>query len=383
MPTSNLTDVESTIESVLPIVREHRDDIHKSRRLPDRVVDALRESGINRMSLPVDLGGLETPAADAFKVFERISAVDGSTGWCAVIGSASNIFAGFLSEAGARVVFADPDQGSATMFAPLGRLEVEGEALHLTGRWPFVSNCLHSEWIGVCAMLRNGADVDPRPQLVFVRASDLTIEDTWDVVGLRGTGSHHVTADHVVVGPEQFCPFIGRPWPDAPLWRQPLFSVLLPLLAAVPLGIARGALDEIARPTRDGRAAVRRGQLASDPLAMADYAAADSRLRGARAGLLDSVKEAAQLAECAEPLNRQLLARIFLSHLHATETAVEVTAVAHRLGGGAAAYADSPLLRALNDVQAARQHFQFGHEHRVELGRVVAGLNVTYPPYIT
>jgi hypothetical protein len=78
-----------------------------------------------------------------------------------------------------------------------------------------------------------------------------------------------------------------------------------------------------------------------------------------------------------------LLARIYLSHIHAAETAVEVTSVAHRLGGGAAAYAGNPLLRALCDVEAARQHYQFAHEHRIEHAKVLAGLDVTYPPYIT
>ena len=64
------------------------------------------------MMLPRSLGGLETPTAAAIEVLERIAAVDGSTGWCAVIGAGSNIFAGYLPESGAREVFADPDASS-------------------------------------------------------------------------------------------------------------------------------------------------------------------------------------------------------------------------------------------------------------------------------
>ena len=78
-----------------------------------------------------------------------------------------------------------------------------------------------------------------------------------------------------------------------------------------------------------------------------------------------------------------LIARIFLVNLNAVDTAVDVTSVAHRLGGGAATYADSPLLRALGDVQAARQHYQFSHQHRIELGMALAGRDVHYPPHIT
>jgi alkylation response protein AidB-like acyl-CoA dehydrogenase len=281
-------------------------------------------------------------------------------------------------------VFADPDRGSATMFAPLGTLDEEAHgALRLSGRWPFVSNCLHAEWIGLVARLRRDGEADAVPRLVFVRAEDVDIEDTWDAVGLRGTGSHHVAATDLLVEARHTCPFVGAPWPEGPLWRRPVFSVILPLLAAVPVGIARGALDELARQVRDGRIGVRRGDLANDPLAMADFAAADARLVAARAAVLELAREIHTCAGAGGVVDRRLLARGYLANIHATDTAAEVTAVAHRLGGGAAAYADSPLQRALGDVQAARQHFQFAHEHRIRLGQIVAGCDVVYPPYIT
>jgi alkylation response protein AidB-like acyl-CoA dehydrogenase len=273
--------VAAAIQEMLPLVRQHIDEIGRQRRLPDVVEYALRATGINRMLLPASLGGWETLVGDAIEAIEPIAAVDGSTAWCAVIGAGSNVFAGYLPERGAREVFADPDRSSATMFAPLGTLRRVGDRLSLRGRWPFVSNCLHAEWIGLVA---NPEGVAAGPQLVFVRAESLTIEDTWDTIGLRGTGSHHVTASGVAVDPDHCCPFVGDAWPEAPLWRMPVFTVILPLLAAVPLGIARGALDEVARQVRDGRTGLRRGDLASDPLAMADYAAAELRLLTARTG---------------------------------------------------------------------------------------------------
>jgi hypothetical protein len=59
-----------------------------------------------------------------------------------------------------------------------------------------------------------------------------------------------------------------------------------------------------------------------------------------------------------------------------------VTSTAHHLGGGAAAYRGSRLLRALSDVQTARQHLLFSHHHLSELGKLVAGMDATYPPYV-
>ena len=97
--------------------------------------------------------------------------------------------------------------------------------------------------------------------------------------------------------------------------------------------------------------------------------------------LVRTAYDRAARGESTDP--RDLPARLYLANLHAADTAVDVTAVAHRLGGGAAAYAHSPLLRALDDVLAVQQHYQFSHEHRIALGCVLIGVADRYPPYIT
>jgi indole-3-acetate monooxygenase len=257
--------MKRAVDGVLDLVRTATEEIESSRRLPDAVVGALRGTGINRLLIPEALGGIEAPIVDVMDVMERIAAVDGSAGWCAAIGAGSNVFAGYLPAAGARTVFADPDQGNATMFAPVGRVVSDQGRAVLTGRWPFTSNCLHSAWAGLGALFHEADGLDPVPRVVFVPMSDLQVEDTWDVVGLRGTGSHHVTAAEVAIDRERCARFSDRPWPEGTLWRLPIYTTLLPTLVAVPIGIARGAVDEIARQTREGRTA-RRGQLADAPI---------------------------------------------------------------------------------------------------------------------
>jgi indole-3-acetate monooxygenase len=104
-----------------------------------------------------------------------------------------------------------------------------------------------------------------RPGPLIVPVADLTIEDTWDVVCLRGTGSHRVAAAEIPVDLDGCLRFVDRPWPDGALWRLPIYTTLLPTLVAVPLGIARGAVDEVSRQAREGRTA-RRGQMADAPI---------------------------------------------------------------------------------------------------------------------
>jgi alkylation response protein AidB-like acyl-CoA dehydrogenase len=268
------------------------------------------------------------------------------------------------------------------MFAPGGKLTPTDGTYTLRGRWPFASNVIHAGWIGLGALVEaEDGTVDPVPRVVFVPVGDVTIEDTWDALGLRGTGSHHVSVDELEVDLGRSCTFTDRPWPTGRLWRLPLHIALVPVLTAVPLGIARGALDEIASHIREGRDA-RRGRIADDPVAVAEFADADSRLRAARALLRESVAEAEALAERGEPVGPALRAGVALACLHACDTAVAVTSVAHNLGGGDASYVDSPLPRALRDIETARQHLLFAHKHRVELGKALAGLEVVYPPFL-
>jgi indole-3-acetate monooxygenase len=370
------------VADVQQVVADQADEIETGRRLPESVVDALRRSGINRLAIPVELGGLEAPVPETVETIAAISSVDGSAGWCAAIGAGSNVFAGYLPEPAAREVFADPDQGNATMFAPMGTVEADGAPTTLSGRWPFTSNCLHSSWAGLGAFVRRG-DQPPEspPRVVFVPVGELTIEDTWSSPGLRGTGSHHVSALAVEVDLDRSCRFGDQAWPAGALWRLPIYTVLIPTLAAVPLGIARGAVDHVLELAREGRAA-RRGNLHDDPVGMAELAVIDTDLRAIAALLRVSLEEARAAVDRGDPVDRQLQARILLAGMHACDVAVDATSTAHALGGGAAVYEGNRLLRALLDVQTGRQHMLFGHQHRPALAAAVAGRDVTYPPFL-
>lgn len=368
-------------DAVVELVRDRADEAERSGRISEDVLAALRGTGINRLLVPAVLGGSQADALVLMDITERLAAADGSTAWCAVIGSASNLLAGYMPETGARRVFADPDLPSATMLTPMGRITYEGERTVLNGRWPFTSNCLHSEWVGLSALIERPQGLDPVPRVAFVRSADLVIENTWDSVGLRGTGSHHVRADHLAIDLDRCSVLSGPSWPEGPLWRLPPYTVMLPSLTAVLLGIARGALDEIARQSREGRIA-RRGQLTDDPISMADFAVADTQLRSARARLREAVEEARRLAAEHLPVPRTLQAQIALACLYATETSVQTTSVAHRLGGGAAAYAGNRLLRALCDVEAGRQHYLYSRQHLPELAKISVGFDAAYPPFV-
>jgi alkylation response protein AidB-like acyl-CoA dehydrogenase len=381
MPTAgtvkDVTDDIVLTDDLLALVASHATASDESGHLDPSVAAALAATGINRLLLPVELGGFAASPRRSVELVEALAAVDGSTGWTAAIGFGTNVFAGYVPADGAAEVFADPDRSNASMFAPLGSVTDTGAGLRLTGRWPFTSNCEQAAWIGLSALFAD----EPAPRLVFVPQTEVTILPTWDVSGLRATASNDTSVDGYEFPLRHTCSFADRPWAEGPLWRLPLFVALAPPLAAVPLGIARGALDEVKRQAMARRAQMR-GTLLDDPVGMGDLGAADASLRGARAGLLEVIDECWSLAAGGEPIDRALQARAFLAAQHCADVGADVCATAHRLGGGAAAYRSSPLLRALRDVETARQHAMFNRGLRPHLARTMAGTNEAHPPFV-
>ncbi len=328
--------------------------------------------------LPAELGGFAAPVRRAVEVVEQIGAADGSTAWAAAIGFGTNFFGGYLDREAASEVFADPDRSNAGMFAPVATVSPAGDGTYrLTGRWPYTSNCEQAAWFGLAATFPG----EPAPRLVFAPRDAVTIHPTWNVVGLRATASNDTSLTDFVVDRRYTCAFVDRPWAEGPLWRLPVFVALAPPLAAVALGIARGALEEINRQALAGRAQMR-GVLLDDAVGMSELATAEVVLRGTRAGLLDLVDECWSRAEAGEPIDRSLQARTFLAAQVCVDVAVDVAATCHRLGGSAAAFRTSPLLRAVRDLTTARQHAMFNRGVRSRLGRIISGTDEAVPPFV-
>src|SRR5689334_11456788 len=108
------------LEPALEVVASMVPRIEAGRRLPREVVDASVAAGIFKLMVPRAYGGADAPAREAVEVIEAIAHVDGSAGWCAMIGMLSGTMAHFLDEATAREVYGPPDAITCGVFAPVG-----------------------------------------------------------------------------------------------------------------------------------------------------------------------------------------------------------------------------------------------------------------------
>ena len=356
-------------------------DGEQARRLPAPVVHDLAEAGLFRLCVPAAAGGLEAEPALLVEVVEALARGDGAAGWCIAVQATTGLLGGYLPAKDARAIFGAPGAIAGGVFAPRGRAVTTPGGYRVAGRWPFASGCEHSGWLlGGCVVeepdgeLRKLPNGMPDVVLMLAPADHFEIHDTWRVSGLRGTGSHdielsgaEIPAGHAV------SVFSRRPREPGRLYAFPLFGLLALAIAGVSLGIARGALDDIADLARDK---VRTGGsrvLAAGAAVQGDAARAEAELRAARALLYRTIDDAWTASGGDAALAVEQRASLRLAATHAAAAGARVAESAYRLGGGSAIYDTSPLQRRFRDANVATQHMLVAPPTWELTGRILLG----------
>ncbi|OLF13167.1 hypothetical protein BLA60_05695 [Actinophytocola xinjiangensis] len=356
-------------------------EIEQARGLPPDLVDRFRDSGLFGLALPRTLGGAECAPLTVVEVVEEIARADPSAGWTLLIGQGAGFLAWLDPATASEVVAHTPRPVVASSMAPAGRGEQTPDGYLLSGRWPFTSGCAHSDWLMAgFVVTRDGVPVTdesgrPVQRMAFVPSSEVTVVDTWRVAGLRGTGSHDVTVTGSLV-PREFTadPFFEPARLPGPLYGASMFSFLMTMMAGFPLGVGRRALDEfhVAAHRRVKQPAGT--SMAEEPVVQAAIVRCESRLRAARALVVESLGRLTEVVESTGHAEPAVRARLAASVLHAMETAREVVETALHSCGASSIYATHPLQRCFRDIHAAAQHVAFGQEALKRLGRIELGL---------
>lgn len=355
----------------------------RERRIPTGLSGEIAAAGLYRLCVPASLGGGEAPPEMLIESVETIASGDAAAGWCVAVCATAGMLAAYLPETEAREVFGDPGSVAGGVFAPMGRAERHGDALRVSGRWRFASNVENCDWLmGGCIVTGDDGEPERTPaggpdvRLVLMPRAEVEVIDTWSVSGLRGTGSHDMAVESLVVPAARSASLVtDSPRVEAPLYRFPPFGLLAASIAAVALGTARGALDDLAAlagvkvPTLSTR------KLAERPATQAGLARAEAAVAAARAGLFAALREAREVAESGAPIPVPLRARLRMAATHAVEASASAVDTAYSLGGGGAIYETSPLQRRFRDVHAATQHMLVAPATWDLGGRVLLGVD--------
>jgi alkylation response protein AidB-like acyl-CoA dehydrogenase len=368
-------------EDLVPLVEEDAAEAERISRQTDRVVAALRETGIYAMLLPRALGGAELAFSEAMRIVERLSWADGSAGWCTMVANVQAASGGaHLPLEGAHLVYGNgPDVSMAGQGVPSGRARrIEGGYV-ITGRWSYGSGIHHAEWVHSGCIVMDGerpvlnADGAPEITVAHHPKSSITLLGNWDVLGLRGTGSFdYAIAEGELYVLDSLCypPDATTPHHGGRQYEVGLVGFTSWGHTDWALGVGRRILDELARLARERRDVF--GRLADSPTFKKSFAEAEARYRAARSFVYDSwgAIDRAAAVDCVPGLEPVALIRLAMRHLH--DALSDIATFAHRTARGVS-LRDGILQRCYRDAHSGTQHILLADEIIAECGRVLLG----------
>ncbi|MFF8882305.1 3-hydroxy-9,10-secoandrosta-1,3,5(10)-triene-9,17-dione monooxygenase oxygenase subunit [Streptomyces flaveolus] len=378
-------DVLAAIRALAPTLRERAAEVETLRRVPDTSVKELEDTGFFQLLQPKAFGGRAADPLVFYSAVKEIAKACGSTGWVAsVLGIHPWHVALYDPRAQQEVWGEDPKTRIASSYAPTGEATPVDGGFRLTGRWHFSSGCDHAQWalLGCLVPDAEGNPVDMRTFLI--PRTEYRIDDVWDTVGLRGTGSNDVVVDDVYVpdhralsfGPVTALKVPGHELNDEPLYRLPYAGVFTTTISTPIVGIAEGAFDSYVETTKR-RFRVSYGQkVAEDPFAQVRIARAASDIDASWLQLTRNIGEMYDLARRGEELPLELRTRTRRDQVLATERAVAaLDLLMENAGGNAMRTGPNPVQRAWRDAHTGRGHAANDPERALLLhGQAVLGL---------
>ena len=367
-------------------VRRRAQEIDTASKLPDDLVQSFVDLELVSILTPRRYGGSELGLETASEVIRAVAAADQATAWVLAFYIGHNWIHCQFPEEGQREIYANgPSPRSAGVLAPTLKLKAVEGGYIARGRNGWNSGSPHADWIMGSGMVVEG-DGPKGPVTLILPIHEVTLADTWDVQGMRATGSWDAIYDDVFVPAHRTVPsmaLMAGPSPGSalhanPLYARPLILVTLAYCLGPFVGALRGAADEFVRTTR-----TRIG--ANDGKAVNEKPTAHMRAgRGAaNAAMAEALlAEMVRLAASAEAQTMDLEGRLaFKARTAALATFCKEAVTDLALGSGASAFrSESSMQRAFRNINMISIHAFFDNDSSMEAyGRALLGLDPNSP----
>jgi alkylation response protein AidB-like acyl-CoA dehydrogenase len=345
--------------ALLPEIRSQAEAIERARAVPRELAEKLRSAGVFRRYVPRSHGGDEMWPDEGLTVIEEIAQADASTAWVAAVGSEGPSFYAYLPpETYDKIYAGGPDVIHSGVINATGRAVRDGDGYRFSGRWSFASGSNNADYIAIHGVL-DGAEptaTGPATRLGVVPAGKVQIDDVWRTSGLKGTASNDIVVSDLFIPQEWTGTFAELPKvPRHPLDQRPLFARFGAEFAAVAIGIAQAALDDIIDIAKNKVPATSPSKLAADPVAQYQVGNLATDLYMARS-LLHQVARDDQ-ASVGKPFQPGAMASRRARLSKAASVAASVVEGAYSLSGTTGMFESCPLNQRLRDVRAVTQHY--------------------------
>lgn len=349
--------------ALIPALRERAARCEELRRVPDKTIADLIDSKLLRVCQPARFGGGEQGWDTLVEMSIEMARGDGSQAWVAnVYAEHPYIVAMFADEAQNDVWRDDPDALICASLLPVGgRVEKVDGGYRLSGKWPFASGVHHARWTIIGEL--GDAGGGQRDHLLFlIPRANFAVDDDWFTVGMTGTGSASVVLDNafvpahrVIRGAEILAGATpGTRMNPGPLYRMPLIGFAQTALAAVPIGVAVGMVDDFKNFVRNKSKAP--PPVAGLELLQVRLSEAAAEIHGASMLLMEAARrnmnklaEGVALAEADAATTMRDSGYALLLAKRAATRIFEAT-------GAHGTYLSTPIQRGFRDVEVAGNH---------------------------
>jgi indole-3-acetate monooxygenase len=373
-----------------PMLRRYHDEIEHEQRLSPALVEQLHAAGCYRMVIPRALGGLQVDPLTYLRVVELLAEGAGSVGWNVCNNSIGQLVTLGLPDEGVHEIY---PPGHATVIAGTA-VQGGGQAVpvaggyRISGRWTFGTGCQESTWmLGSFQILDDGIP-RRRPdggslywRAVFPRAEAEIVPGSWDVTGLRGTGSFDWTVKDVFLPERRAMVHAGMPldnqwsrWPGI-TYALPSVCWVGPHHSSVITGIARAGIDALIALAVDKTPRGRTGLLCENPQVQEAIGRADAVLNAGRTYRSAMIAELWNTIAAGKETTLEQRARCRLASTYAADNAREAMDLVYRHGGSTSFKRESRLAECWRDLHVVGQTVTVAPEWYPIGGRVYLGMD--------
>ncbi|KVT83085.1 oxidoreductase [Burkholderia ubonensis] len=187
-----------TIDALGATLAGRREYSEQNKATDPEVMGELFKAGLGKLSIPKAFGGRQVPLATITEILQTLSKYDASVSWQVAVQVAMGRLADYLPEEAAHAIYSDTRRFVIGAIHAGGTAIPEKDGYRLSGQWTFASGSPHADWLVCTAVVQND---DPaaaqETRMFFVPAGQCQILDTWDTLGMRGTGSNDFTCKDV------------------------------------------------------------------------------------------------------------------------------------------------------------------------------------------
>ncbi|GII64324.1 hydroxylase [Sphaerisporangium krabiense] len=362
-------EVVSRVEEIAGRLAAVADETERLGRLADESVKLIREAGVMRLLQPTDFGGYAAHPRDFAEAVMAVAKACGSTGWVCGVGGVHPWEMALCDRRLQQEVWgSDSNTWIASPYMPSGVATPTDGGYILKGRWQFSSGTDHCDWIFLGALV---GDAEGRPaqpmkamHVVLPRSDYTIVEDSWDVIGLRGTGSKDVIVDGAfipayrtidseeVAAGEIAAERAGR---TETVYRLPFWSMFPLGITSAVVGICEGALAAHLDYQRD-RVMAAGTKVKDDPYTLFAISEAASEIQASRLQLLDGISRLYDLADSGKPITFEDRAVVRRNQIRCAWRAVSAVDEIFARSGGNAVRRGNPLQRFWRDAHVGLQH---------------------------